>query len=87
MLIPKGLLTFPKQISIFNAQLFCCLQMLSIWTSPKFCFWQRVNNSILITKLKGNLNFRFTTILLFANAFNLEKSKILSVGKELKTLS
>ena len=29
--------SFPHQISIFWSHIFCCLQMLSILTSPKFC--------------------------------------------------
>ena len=39
------------------------------------CFLERV---------KANFNFRVKFILLSANAFNLGKSKILSLGKELK---
>ena len=35
---------------------------------------------------KQNLNFSFTFVLLSANAFNLDQSKILSFGKELKCL-
>ena len=27
----------PNQISIFHLYLFCCLQILSIWTSLRFC--------------------------------------------------
>ena len=34
---PQCFLPFPKQNSIFNSYLLCCLQMLSIWTSLKFC--------------------------------------------------
>ena len=30
-------LTIPERISVFELHLCCCLQMLSIWTSLKFC--------------------------------------------------
>ena len=35
LLFPQCFLPFPKQISIFQSHLFCCLHVLSIWTSPK----------------------------------------------------
>ena len=34
---PNCFLPFPKQISIFQSRLFCCLQVLSNWTSKKNC--------------------------------------------------
>ena len=37
ILFPQCFLPFPKLISIFQPHLFYCLQMLSIWTSLKFC--------------------------------------------------
>ena len=37
LLFPQCFLLFTKQISNFQSLLFCCLQMLSIWTSPKYC--------------------------------------------------
>ena len=37
LLFPQCFLPFPKQISIFQSHLLCCLQMLSIWTCLKFC--------------------------------------------------
>ena len=37
LLFPQCFLPFPKQISIFQPNLICCLQMLSIWTSLKIC--------------------------------------------------
>ena len=37
LLFPKCLQPFPKQISIFQLHLLCPLQMLSTWTSLKFC--------------------------------------------------
>ena len=37
LFFPQCFLLFPTQISIFKSQLFCCLQMLSIWTGWKFC--------------------------------------------------
>ena len=37
LLFPQCLLLFPTQISIFELELFCRLQMLSIWTSLQFC--------------------------------------------------
>ena len=37
LLFPQCFLLFPMQISIFESLLFCCLQMLWIWTSLKFC--------------------------------------------------
>ena len=37
LLFTQYFLPFPKQISIFQSHLFCCLQMLSIWTCLKFC--------------------------------------------------
>ena len=37
LLFPQCFLPFPKLISIFATQLFCRLQMLSIWTSQKIC--------------------------------------------------
>ena len=36
-LFPQYFLFFTKQSSIFESHLFCCLQMLSIWTGPKSC--------------------------------------------------
>ena len=35
LLFPQCFLPFPGQISTFQSHLFCCLQMLSIWTSVK----------------------------------------------------
>ena len=37
VLFPQCFLTFPKQAGVFEPHLFCCLQMLSIWSSLKFC--------------------------------------------------
>ena len=37
LLFIQCFLPFPKQTSIFQSHLFCHLQMLSIWTSLKFC--------------------------------------------------
>ena len=37
LLFPQCFLPFPKEISIFQSHLFCCLQGLSIWTSLKIC--------------------------------------------------
>ena len=37
LLFPQCFLPIPKRISIFKLHLFCCLQMLSIWTSLKIC--------------------------------------------------
>ena len=37
LLFPQCFLPFPKQISIFQLHSICRLQMLSIWTSLKFC--------------------------------------------------
>ena len=37
LLFPQCFLLFPTQISIFELELFCRLQMLSIWTSLQFC--------------------------------------------------
>ena len=37
LLFPQCFLTIPKIISVFKLHLFYCLQMLSIWESPKFC--------------------------------------------------
>ena len=37
LLFLQCFLPFQKQISIFQSHLFCPLQMLSIWTSLKFC--------------------------------------------------
>ena len=37
LLFTQCFLTIPKRISVFKLHLFCCLQMLSIWTSLKFC--------------------------------------------------
>ena len=37
LLFPQCFLPFPNQISIFQLHLVCQLQMISIWTSPKFC--------------------------------------------------
>ena len=37
LLFPQCFLPFTKQISFFQPGLFCHLQMLSIWTSLKFC--------------------------------------------------
>ena len=30
---------------VFQLHLFCCLQILSIWTSPKICFWIKMAKS------------------------------------------
>ena len=37
LLFPACFLPFPNQFSIFQSHIFCRLQMLSIWTSLKFC--------------------------------------------------
>ena len=37
LLFPQCFLPFSKQISVFESHLFYLLQMLSIWTGPKFC--------------------------------------------------
>ena len=37
LLLPQCFLPSPKQISVFDTHLNCCLQMLSIWTGLKFC--------------------------------------------------
>ena len=37
LLFQPCFLSFPNHISIFERHLFCCLQMLSIWTSLKIC--------------------------------------------------
>ena len=37
LLYPQCFLLFPKQISTFKLFLFCFLQMLSVWISPKIC--------------------------------------------------
>ena len=37
LLFPQCFLSFPKQTAFFQSQLSCHLQMLSIWTSLKFC--------------------------------------------------
>ena len=36
LLFPQCFLPFPKQISNFQLHIFCRLQVLSIWTGPKF---------------------------------------------------
>ena len=38
LLFPECFLLFLKQISLFQLHWFCRLQMLSIWTSLKFCY-------------------------------------------------
>ena len=37
LLFPQYCLPFTKQISYLQSHLFCCLHMLSIWTSLNFC--------------------------------------------------
>ena len=37
LLFQQCFLPFPNQIFIFHSNIFCQLQMLSIWTSLKFC--------------------------------------------------
>ena len=37
LLFPQCFLLFTKQISNLQSLLFCCLQILSIWTSLKYC--------------------------------------------------
>ena len=37
LLFPQCFLIIPKRISDFKLHLFCCLQMLSIWTGLKIC--------------------------------------------------
>ena len=41
LLFPQCFLPFPNEISIFLSHFFCCLQMLSIWTSLKFCRFEK----------------------------------------------
>ena len=63
LLFPQCLLPFPNQISTFLLHLFCRLQMLSIWTSLKFCcmvkslllsagYWPRSNPKIVASRKK-----------------------------------
>ena len=42
LLFQQYYLPFPKHISIFQLNLFCHLQMLSIWTSPKILLFGKV---------------------------------------------
>ena len=37
LLLPQCFLPIPKRISVYKLHLFCCLQMLSIWTCLKIC--------------------------------------------------
>ena len=37
LLFPQCFLPIPERNSVFQLQLMCCLQILSIWTSRKFC--------------------------------------------------
>ena len=46
LLIPQCFLPFSNQISISHPHLSCCLQMLSIWTSPRFCRLVRVKHTV-----------------------------------------
>ena len=41
LLFPQFFLPFQAWISIFESQLFCCLQILWIWTSVKFCHLEK----------------------------------------------
>ena len=42
---PRWVLPFPIQISNFQLHLFCCLQMLSVWTSLKLCRLVEINRN------------------------------------------
>ena len=59
LLFPLCFLSFPKQISLCLSHLFCCLRMLSFWTSPKFCCLVNSleNNKILDTSKLKAINF------------------------------
>ena len=37
LLFPQCFLPIPRRIPVFKLNLICCLQMLSMWTSLKFC--------------------------------------------------
>ena len=52
LLFPECLPTIKNKFQFYLLSLFCCLQMLSIWTSLKFCRWVKVwNNLLLLTFL------------------------------------
>ena len=63
LLFQQCFLPIPKRISVFKLHLFCCLQVLSIWTSLEICrkvksylkmawlkisFWAKINVCMLI---------------------------------------
>ena len=49
LLFPQCFSLFPTQISVFESLLFCRLQMLLIWSRPKFCrFGKELNQFIYI---------------------------------------
>ena len=84
---PFPTMFFEKMFSIFGLlfHVFCHLQMLSIWTSLKFSTFPTVFS--IFYPFQTNFNFSVTFILSPASAFNLDQSKILSFGKELRKLS
>ena len=60
--------------------------MLSIWSGPNFVVWERVKShkvTALVYPIKKNCTIFATPKLSSANAYNLDKAKILSSDKEL----
>ena len=59
LLFPQCFLLFPAQISVFESLLFCCLQMLSIWSKPKFCClvksWPLPHNTTFLSTIDVKL--------------------------------
>ena len=57
LLFLQCLLPIPRRISFFNLLLFCCLQILSIWTSLKLSFGKELNHGIhSIVQIKARVN-------------------------------
>ena len=49
---PAMFSTLLKQTSIFGLHLCCCLQMLSIWTSLKYCCLEEITLVMILLDLK-----------------------------------
>ena len=72
LLFPQCFQPFPMLFSVFESHLFCCLQMLSIWTSQKFFFFP----TMFSTLPNAIFSFWVTFFLSSSNAVNLDQSKI-----------
>ena len=87
LLFPQCFLSIPNRISVFKLHLFCCLQMLSIWTSLKIWRLVQVNPFIRwqILTFSQTTNYRlFQTEKLCRRQFQLgwKWQKVLQTGRK-----